>query len=303
MNFVYFIIAVLVIYFIYQAIHKRVTKFTALKETDLNTDLSEFRESHAVSQVIGNGHLNLVETITQKYERMCVVDPVKHRDDHSIPGLIKAYQDIISGKTPDINGENIPSEYLLGRKNPDYQKYMTGQARALKKASQGDSSTALRNESKRVVQRDKEDKARMMFIAHLVEQGLPLLLVTEALTDAKLNAYSEDDWRTFCRMVKDYLQMAPRDVVTDFVSTFDEKEILFDANKFDSFAVFHEFKIPREIMVELVRGRITPEQAIRMVSLHDDHDYGWDEAMEEVLEDDLKKVTADELRKSYGWKG
>lgn len=302
MHFVYFIIAVLVIYFFHSAIQKHVRKMTRLKEVSLDTDLKEFRESHAVSQVISGGKLDLRESIVQKYERMCIVDPVKFKNDPSIPGIIAQYNDIISGKVIDVKGENVPSEFLIGKKNPDYQKYLTCQAKALKMVKPRE-AIALKVENNRVHRRDAEDTTRTMFIAHLVEQGLPLVLVVGAVTDAKLNTYSEDDWRAFCRIVKDYLQMADREVVMSFVETFDDKKIILDANKFESFMVFYEFDIPQEILVELIRDRITPEQAIRMVSLHQDHQYDWDEAMQEVLEDDLKRASEVDLRKQYGWKG
>ncbi len=303
MPFVYFAIVVLIIYFIYVAIHKKVVKATALKPTDLDTDLREFRESHAVSEVINGGQLNLTESVVQKYERMCVVEPFKHRGDPSIPGLIKDYNDIISGKVLDQDGSNVPSEFLLGRKNPDYQTYLTNQARALKKISMVETSNALRTEKKRVLHRDAEDRARNMFYAQLVEQGVPLLLVSAALTDEKLNTYTENDWRTFCRVVKEYLEMSDRAIVTDFVSTFDDQKIVFDLNKFESFAVFHQFHIPKDILVELVRERVSADQAIKIVNLHDVYEYDWSDAMEEVLQEDLKKSSEEDLRKQYGWKG
>lgn len=302
MYFVYFIIAVLVIYFIHRAIQKHVKEITRLKEVTLDTDLKEFRESHAVSQVIGSGKLDLKESIVQKYERMCVIDPVKHKGDQAIPGIIADYNAILSGKVIDTKGENVPSEYLLGRKNPDYQKYLVNQAKALK-YTQPQDYKALKTESCRVHQRNAEDTTRNLFIAHLVEQGLPLTLVVGALTDEKLNTYTEDDWRAFCRLVKDYLQMAERSVVMSFLETFDDKVIVLDANKFESFMVFYEFDIPQEILAEIIRDHITSDQAIRIAGLHQDEDYSWDEAMQEVLEDDVKKANEVSLREQYGWKG
>lgn len=302
MHFVYFIIAVLVVYFIHSAIQKHVKKVTALKDVSLDTDLKEFRESHAVSQVISGGKLDVKESIVQKYERMCVIDPVKYKKDPSIPTLIAQYNAIISGQVLDVKGENVPSEYLIGKKNPDYQRYMVNQAKALKGVKPSEAK-ALKRETIRVQRRNEEDTTRILFIAHLVEQGLPLTLVVGAVTDAKLNTYTEDDWKAFCRLVKDYLQMADRSVVMKFVETFDEKEIILDANKFESFMVFYEFDIPTEILIEIIKDRITPDQAVRMASLHQDEDYDWDEAMQEVLEEDVKKANEVSLREMYGWKG
>lgn len=303
MQYVVTIVISVIFLLIYKAIRKAVSKRTALEDTDIDTDLAEFRESHAVATVIKNGSLNLKESIVQRYERMCILEPLANKNNTSIPSLIADYQDIISGRTLDPEGLNIPSEVLLGRPNPDYKRYLANQAMATRAASLTDTADTLSKENSRVVRLGKEESTKNQFYAYLVEQGIPLLIVVSALTDEKLNTYSADDWRSFCKSVKGYLALAPRDTVQKFVTIFDDKNIVLDLKKFENFVVFDQYEVPDPILVELIKDRISPEQAIRIISLVQEDDYEWDEAMTEVLADDINRVEEDKLRKQYGWKG
>lgn len=303
MPIVYLIIISVIILVIYNAVRNMVAKSNQLKETDINTDLSKFRESHAVTSVINDGRLNIQESIVQRYERMCILDPSAYKDDPSIPGLIQCYQDIISGRTLDIEGRNIPSEELLGRDNPDYRTYLKNQAAAMKKQSMKDSSDSLRKEGKRVVRIEKEEEARILFYAYLLEQGVPLRVVNYGLTDGKLNTYDEKDWKAFVKRIKEYLEVSSLTIVCNFVEAFDDKDIVLNPDKFESFLVFYEYSVPVEILTEIIRDRIIPEQAVRIVSVREELDIDWDEAMTMVLSEDVKEHEDEMLRKRYGWEG
>jgi hypothetical protein len=303
MQAVWIIIVSVIIIIIYTKIKSKVSKTFEYKDTDINTDLKEFRESHAVSNVIKSGALNLKESMVQKYERMCIIDPVSNKNDPSIQKVIADYQDVIMGRVLDPEGLNIPSEELLGVHNPDYDRYLANQAKAQKKASFTYSSEALHKERARVIVQNKETRATNQFFAYLVEQGIPPMMVSSALTETKINTYTADDWKTFCKVVKGYLSTTPRDIVTEFVSLFDEKEVIFDIKKFENFTVFYEYQVPSPILVELIRGRITNEQANRIIDLVQQCKYSWGEAMEEILKEDINKTEEINLRKQYGWKG
>lgn len=303
MSVVYLIVISVIILIIFCGIRNMVAKSNQLKETDINTDLTEFRESHAVATVISNGHLNIQESIVQRYERMCILEPFAYKDDLSIPELIRQYQDIISGRTLDPEGRNIPSEKLLGRNNPDYRKYLRNQAAAMKKNSLKESSDSLRKEGRRINRIEKEDEARAMFHAYLLEQGVPLRVVSYGLTDGKLNTYDENDWRNFVKRIKEYLEISSLTIVCNFVETFDDKDIVLNPDKFESFSVFYEYSVPVEILTEIIKDRISPEQAVRIVSVREELDIDWDEAMTQVLSEDVKEHEDEMLRKKYGWEG
>jgi hypothetical protein len=303
MPIIYTIIAVILIALIYGAIHKKVSKTFEYKDTDIDTDLKEFRESHAVAKVINRGSLNLKESTVQRYERMCVLEPLKYKGDTSIPSLIAEYQAIITGKVLDPQGLNIPSEILLGKPNPDYAQYVTNQAKALKQASYSKPSKALEEEQWRVVRLKEEQTVRSTFIAELVSQGIPAFTAEAAASDAKLNSYTAEDWKKFCKIIPDYVTLSDSLTVMLFVKLFDDKKILFDFHKFEQYLVYVSYNIPDKIIIELLKGRISQEQSARVVTLVQDHRYEWDEALQEVLQEDQKKSQENKLRKSYGWNG
>lgn len=299
----YMIIISVIIFVIYGMINKKVSKTFEPKDTGINTDLKLFRESHAVADVISRGALDLRESIVQKYERMCILDPVSNKNDPSIQKVIADYQDIILGRVLDPEGLNIPSEELLGRSNPDYCRYLSNQAKAQKKAIFIDPSNALHKERARHIAETKGNEGMNKLFAYLVEQGVPPMIVDAALTEAKANTYTADDWKTFCKVVLGYLSTTPRNIVTDFVKLFDEKEVIFDTKKFENFIAYSECQVPGLILVELIRGRITDDQANRIIDLVQQYSYNWEDAMGEIIKDDLLKVEGNNLRKQYGWKG
>ena len=303
MSIVYLILISVIILIIFCGIKNMVVRSSQLKETDINTDLTTFRESHAVTRVINNGHLNIQESIVQRYERMCILEPSTYKNDPSIPELIRQYQNIISGKTLDPEGRNIPSEELLGRNNPDYKTYLKNQAAAMKNNSLKDSSDFLRKERKRVNRIEKEEEARTMFHAYLLEQGVPIRVVSYGLTDGKLNTYDEKDWRTFVKRIKEYLEISSITVVCNFVEIFDDKDIVLNSDKFESFSVFYEYNVPVEILTEIIKDRISSEQAVRIISVREELNIDWDEAMTQVLSEDIKEHEDDMLHRKYGWEG
>ena len=208
----YMIIISVIIFVIYSMINKKVSKTFEPKGTDINTDLKLFRESHAVANVISHGALDLKESIVQKYERMCVLDPISNKNDPSIQKVIADYQDIILGRVLDPEGLNIPSEELLGRNNPDYVKYLSNQARAQKKALFIDPSNALQKERARHIAETKGNVGMTKLFIYLVEQSIPPMIVDAALTEAKANTYTAEDWKIFCKVVLGYLSTTPRNI-------------------------------------------------------------------------------------------
>jgi hypothetical protein len=293
----------IVVLFIYTSIRKSVSKAMKQKETNLDTDLREFRESHAVASVIRHGALDIQESIVQKYERMCILDPVANKNDPCIPKLISDYQDIILGRVLDPEGLNIPSEELLDVRNPDYARYLANQSKKQRKASLPDSAAALSKERARVLTATKGENLTNDIFAEIVMQGVPPVLAKAALTEGKLNTYTADDWKTFSKMITEYLTVAERGTVESFVSMFDEQEVIFNAGTFEKFALFHKHGVPAPILTEIIRERITIDQAVRIVSIVQECEYSWEEGMNEILAEDLKENEAGELRKRYGWKG
>jgi hypothetical protein len=300
-SFIYFAIATIIVYLIFRAINNLVAKRTALKDTNIDTDLREFRESKAVVNIISKSHLGSHDSPVRMYERMCILDPVQYNKDPRIPGIIASYQDIISGRIIDTDGSHVPSEELLNEHNPDYDAYIANQYRAHKN-NKGVSVEAFQTEHKRIARVAKEENLKTEFLATLIEKGIPGIIAASALTEGKLNSYTAEDWNKLCKVFFSYLQGYDQDIVTSFVELFDEKEIIFNQRKFEIFEVFSRHQVPQEVSVEIVRDNITVSQALRMLSLVNSSGYEWDEALSEVITEDIDNEKANELRKKYGWK-
>lgn len=295
------VIIVLVIYFLYQSINKRVTKQFAFKKAFIDMDLVNLPESHTVSGLISRSNISTPESITQKYERMCILDPVKYEGDASIPETIKKYRDIISGKVLDQKGYNVPSETILGKHNPDYDTYIANQAKAMKRAGSLNATLVFKEENNRNVRIKNEDQVRSEFVAHLVNNNIPITVIGRAISDEKIGTFKSEDWKKFCGSIKEYLQMSTPEVVAEFVSSFNEKAILFNSRKFEVFAIFWNHKVPLKTIIEIIFGNVTVDQAVKMLSLVQDYGYEWNDASEEILSEEFQETRAVGLRKGYGF--
>jgi predicted DNA-binding protein (UPF0278 family) len=52
-------------------------------------------------------------------------------------------------------------------------------------------------------------------------------------------------------------------------------------------------------VVEIIRDRITVDQGVRIMKLVIDSSYEWDEAVQEILEEDFEKSEVEELTAKY----
>lgn len=291
------IIISIIIYAIYRAIKGVISRTFELKRIDDKATIEDLPESHSFSNIVTAGSAGTENNISRLYEELCVLHPLKNKNDPRIPGIVKKYQDIINGKIDDPEGINTPSMYLLNRLNPDYETYIKNQARL------GYSSSNLKEEVSRIKNKRAERDVRNMFFARLVSEGIPISVVCSAVTDAKIDSFGADDWKKFIKAVKIYIQAADEYVVSDFVETFDDKEIILDHKKFEKYVVFKNNKVPNETIIEIIKERITIDQAYRMLNLVDNFQYTWDEAVEEILSDDHKEKEENDLRKKYHWNG
>lgn len=298
MTYVIFLtIAAIIIYVIYRAIKGFVSRTFDLKEIDKKATIENLQESHCFSEAVASGSLGNEKNIARLYEEMCVLHPLKYKDDPRIPDIVLRYRSIINGAIADPNGINTPSLILLDQENPDYETYIKNQAKY------NNASYALKNEASRIKKQKNERDVRNQFFAYIVSQGIPLSVVSSAVTDAKIDSFETKDWQKFIKVVKIYLQASEEHIVSDFVGTFDEKEIILNHKKFEQYVVFKSNKVPNETIIEIIRGRITIDQAYRILSLVEDFQYKWNEAINEVLSEDLKKQEEIDLRKKYHWDG
>jgi hypothetical protein len=291
MNFVITVIILTAIFYgIYLLIKKEMDKVTTLKDTSLDTPLYEFKESHAVStHVTKKG--TFINNPVKSYEEMCIKNPLKYKDHPDLPKIISEYKKIIKGITPDYNGSFIPSQYILGKDNPDYYTYLKNQIKY---------NPSLEIEKKRILKTMKIEKVKQKLFLTLVTKGVPPLIANTALqSHTKLNNYTEKDWNTFCSVIQEYLQMTDRLTIMDFVEMFSSKEIVLNKEKFEEFLVLKSKKIPLDLIFYIIKDEISIEQAKHAIILVQDYGYSIKEAIKEILNQQKREIEEENLRKKY----
>jgi hypothetical protein len=287
---IFAIIAGLIIYVIFSIINKTLSKAIAPKTPTLSTSLDMFKESGSIDTRVAQHGLKVVENISLRYERMCIIDPVKYANDPSLPEVIEQYGKLLRGEIKDPEGRHMPSEMINGARNYDYERYVKAQ----KKGSKG-----LVRECRRLKMVNAEEDLRTDFILKLTEMGLPVEVLNSALSDEKLNKFSTEDWKILVTKVKEYLSEYRAEAVAEFLENFHDIKILTDEEAMESFTLFRTHDAPMPVVVEIVRGRITVDQGVRIVNLVVVEEYSWAEALDEVLKEDHKAARAEELRDKY----
>jgi hypothetical protein len=288
---IFAIVSVLIVFMVSLQIKRIMDKKFALKTPTLTTPLSEFRESNATDTRFKTSNIRYISNISEKFERMCILDPLSYVDDPETQSVVEQYGKLLRGELKDPEGRHMPSEFLQGTRNPDYEIYIKNQRKVL--------GNVARRESYRIAKVNEEDALRSELINKLAALNFPEEVLLAVLDDSKLNTYTANDWRKLATCVKDYLQSYSAETVSAFLSLFVEPAILCDAEKMEVFSVFHQYSAPMPIVAEIIRGRVTMDQGIRITKLVVNNEYDWAEAMQEVLEEDLEKATEDDLRTAY----
>jgi hypothetical protein len=301
MTFIQFTLIAVVMLFIYYILKKFVEKFISLKETDITTPLSEFRESHAASVTVKKGLFNIQEGIVGQYENKCILNPIPHKNDPSLPKIIAEYKKIISGDILDPHGYNIPSREILGKHNPDYDKYIHNQAQALKTETFSHQASILFEEEKRIKEGEEKEELRNEIMGLLIAQNIPPLVVHAAMSEKKLETYTSENWVSFYKKVKEYLEISDRSIVNSFVENTDDLSIILDEDMFNKFSTFYKHSLPVAVIMRLITEEITDDQAARALVRVELFHISFEKALEDIQAMDNKTTEEEALRKSYGF--
>jgi hypothetical protein len=290
------IVAIVIVgigYLVYVCVRRVLDKRYALKDPTLETPLTEFKESCAIDTRLAHAPLSVTSNISEAYERMCVVHPLEYKDDPSVPGVIAQYKKLLSGELQDPEGRHVPSEYLLDHRNLDYETYILAQKKALGKDGR------LCKEAKRLKAVNEEEDLRTDFTVKLIDMGFPAEVLDAVMSDEKLNTFKAADWKKLTGAVKEYLSEYDVEIVTEYLETFHDIKTLANGDKMEAYATYRKYSVPIEVVVEIVRGRITVEQASRIIKLAIDEDYQWEQAVTEVLQEDADRSAEKDLRDRY----
>lgn len=274
-------------------------KVQKLKKVNMDVPLPLMRESHAVSGRINSSKLEEAHNIAEAFELMCIKEPLKYQDDPGLAKVIRDYRDLLHGKVLDPDGRHIPSETIDGNTNPDYVTYLKAQRKSMKLAKKISGKTWIDGEVKRVTINEKEDDIRLQFIMELQDMGLTSVAISALVSDDKLNTIKAAEWKKLAKKVKEYSECYDQFVIFSFLKNVNDINILLDSDKMDQYNTYISHGAPESIALEIIRGGISSEQAVRAAELVDSFGYNWDKAITEVLEDDLKADTKTSLRDKY----
>lgn len=290
MQFIIVVILSIICYIIYSKCKNFVAKQAELKQPDLSTPLFEFKESHKASKIITEKGL-VINKITKLYEEKCIKNPLKYKNDPTVPEIISTYKKIINGEIPDPEGTNVPSEFILNDFNQDYYTYIVNQIKY---------NPSLIKEKERLEKLFELRDIKLKLLVKLISIGLPPIIAKICVdSEKKLNSFSSEDWITLCNKVKLYSQSAHRLIVDTFIKTFDQKNVLFDEDKFELFVTLNNNKIPLNIIKDILLEKISIEQAQRASELVEKFGFSYQQAIEEILRIDSSNKEADKLRNKY----
>lgn len=272
------------------AFRSSVSRSLTARDARLSDSLEEFSGSHGADAVLGDPTEG---GVTRMYERMCVLEPSRWVGDPRIPDIIRRYRDIVQGREPDPEGRNVPSATLFGRPNPDYLLYLRSQRR------KSVANPAVDNAVKWAYKEKRESEIRDGFWEALGKMGMPEELIPYAVTDSRLDSYSDRQWRDVVAACKRMCERYGEDLAKDMLKLFPEYEVLCSDEAAEKFDALCRQDVPYDVSSLVVRGSITMEQAGRAASLVEDYGYEWDKAVKEVLAEDSKAAKDGILRETY----
>jgi len=177
--------------------------------------------------------------------------------------------------------------------NPDYLTYLTNQARAL------GNPKWINEELQRVERMQETQSLRAEYGKVLQELGMPEVLISSVLTAERLESYTADDWRKLAAFCKEQSQEYAPETLVAFLGTFLEKDIALDPKALEVYAVLTENGVPEKVTEDIVRGKVSIEQAQRIIALVSEEGFEWDEAVSQVTEDDTAIAEHAILRERY----
>lgn len=282
--FIFLCTTVFVIFF--YALYRQVKKHIGdpvLKDrdSDLNTNLSAFRESYACDGIVTGANKSHKLSISELFEEMCINNPTVYEDDPNIPKVLKDYKDVLHGRIEDPEGKHIPSEFLQGIRNSDYGVYLKSQIRVLKKA--GKDVEWFKAEYKRFNQNDKEELFEADFYIKLMEMGAPENLVAGMVTDSRMESYSPDDWEQLVDKIKEYNEVYSDRSIALFLEAVEDKETLLNDDKMEAFDKLLELGFDEKLAAGYIDGDLASEDLEEISDLMEKYSMDCEEALEHYL--------------------
>lgn len=299
MGFLWTLIIALILTVILTAIYRFVKTLFDIthpeKKVTLETEKEYFQEANTNDKEIEKGTVE-GQSVSMLYEEMCINDPLHYMGNPIVEEVLRKYKDLIKGRILDPTGENIPSEFIDGKRNPDYMRYLRNQRKKLK--ASGLSTSWMDREYSRTTEANKYDKEKDTFVQSLVDFGIPTSVIDYAVTDDRIESYKPDDWNNLKQAIKNYLEKADTDVVCEYLSLF-EGDTLLDELLFDKYVILRKHEIDMCVSKYVIDEDITEEQLYKIIDLVEEKAYSSEDAVAKVFEDSSKAFKKEILRDMY----
>jgi len=280
----------LIAYGFWKMINKPVQRSLSGRAARLDDRLQEYDGAYGADKLLGPA---AQESIARTFERMCVLEPSRWVGDPNLPEVIRRYKAIVSGKEKDPEGRHVPSMTLLGQPNPDYERYLRNQR---KTAPDAESAKVAGKWARKAL---REQKIRDGFDDVLRKMGMPESLIGKAITEYRLDHYTERQWREVVAACRRMAEGHSEEFAGHMLDLFDEAEVLCDEDAAETFGALEEQDVPDEVSVQVVKGQISMEQAEKAAKLVEEWGYNWGEATAEVLDGDRRSEEDTRLRSLY----
>lgn len=236
------------------------------------------------------------KNVSKLFEEMCLINPLKYKDDPSVPVILDRYKKILSGEVIDPDGSNAPSPSLNGKPNPDYKKYLVHQYRAQRKG--GKDVEWLREELDRIDNSEQAFQIELEVAQQLISLGLPKRYVRHAITYYRIENFTPKDWDRLVREVKSAAGIKDSDgYISEFLIDTDGT-VPTTEGVLKKYVMLRIGGVPKIIAIEYALDDITFEQA-KVAAVYVDKGYPAHEAIKIVIKKDLEEKEKEELIKKY----
>jgi hypothetical protein len=267
------------------------------KDATLGTPLTAFRESDKYDTLINGASRNVVVSISQLFEKMCIIDPCAYENDSNITTVIKNYKDLLKGRILDPEAKHAPSEYLEGISNNDYAIYLKAQVRALSKV--GKDVSWFKDELKRFAMCEKEELFAADFMISLMDMGAPENLLSSLVNDNRMENFSPEDWKELVAKINEYAKQYPSIDISYFLELVGDKAILLDGDKMESFHQLRDLGIDNELAVAYIRKDMSSEDLAEVSDMVNRYGMNCEEALEKLVTSKKSNLKKETLKRSY----
>lgn len=301
----WFLIIVLIIMAVFKFVHSIIeAKLVYLKDTDIDTELKEFQETHAIAKRVDSAVHKNEHNVSKEFELKCIEEPLYYLKNKDIPAILARYKNILSGAELDPGFKHIPSSHIDEKFNPDYLKYFENQLKSYKSSNEGgrykEQIDYINSKLKDIKSKFTEEDMRNNFKSTLKDMGLPESCLDDyIINDTKMNSYNEKDWEVFCKSIKKYLKKYSEEDVIFFSTLINDINIISDPYSIETFSVLYNKGIPGIIILPILFGDLDISEAEMVAQIHEEEGCGWEDALKKYFR--LKDVVTNtqDLRNFY----